>query len=508
MNTKLGAVPTSVIFTSSYAAGLCICKSKPETAFYIILFSLVLFFVFVAKALISIIFGTARKRHRFSAILLVGVFLFGCFRVMFWKNETLSFAKTIEGKTLVFTGEIASEPQKDRYGYTAAQVIVYDYFTNGTRKSINDRFYLTYKEKENAPLSFGDKIKFSAIINANEKHSQNYKNINCVLPLRAEFYLKCGRADITKSPTKMLRYCGIFLKSKITEAADKVFCYSPKSRAVVKAIITGDKTDFSDSLYSDFASAGFLHIAAVSGMHVSILFAAFLNLLAAMRIKRKAAVLFCPVILIMFCSVAAFTPSVLRASVMTTLAVMSTLFSREYNSVSALFISALIILLVYPFALFSPGFLLSFGATLGICIMFKPFMNLKITKNVPVPLRFVASSFCTSLSAFFGITIFEIYYFGTINLTSLITNLWIVPSVNYLFCLGLLSCCFYYFLPAISFKILRYLTEPFIFLAVKTSDIFSKAGNISIKVSFMPASFCALYVAAVVILIYILKCRR
>lgn len=507
MNTNSIFSRFCVMLTSAYIGGLCLCKLSPETRFYILLFCLSLF----ASVLVFSVKSIILKRHcgtgKIFCLFMLAMFFFGAFKTVCWRQDTISLLKNFDGKTALFRAEIISEPKADSYGNVGAQIKVFDLTCDGFEYKICDRFYLKFKQRKDCPANFGDKIRFCAEVDLKSSKSQNYRSTNCVLPLSSSFYTKYGRAEIFKNPIKLYKYAGIFLKSEISYAADRVFGYGTKSRAVVKAVITGDKTDFSDSLYSNFASAGFLHIAAVSGMHVSILFAAFSNLLAAARIKRKFAVALSPVLIIMFCSVAAFTPSVLRAAIMTILALLSTIFSREYDSVTALFLSAFVILVFYPYALFSPAFLLSFGATLGICLMYRPLMNQKAIKRAPALLGGVTSSFCTSLSAFLGITAFEVYYFKTINLTSLITNLWIVPSVSYLFCLGLLSCIVYYICPAISFKVLRCFTEPFIFLAVKTSDIFSQAGNISLEVNFMPAVFFVFYIGAVVIFIYLLNGR-
>ena len=498
----------AVLITSGYISGLCICRTTPTFGFNTVLFLAVLaVFIFF-----QFFFHLALKKScktQLIFLLTAAMFFLGVYKTVFWKCNTISFIRDFDGSDALFNAEIASDPQKiGSNGYIGAQIITYDMTCGSKKHNVNDRFFLIFKECGSEKPKFGDKIKFNTKIDLNGSYSDTYRNINCVLPLKTDFYIKTGTTDNFKFTGKLYRYAGIFLKSKITHAADEVFSYSKRSSSVIKAIITGDKTDFSNCLYSNFASAGFLHITAVSGMHVSILFSVISGLMAVIKIRKKISVILIPFIIVLFCSVAGFTPSVLRAAIMMIIAGFSTVFGREYDSLTSLFLSALAILSVYPFALFSPGFLLSFGTTLGICVIFKPFMKLKFILAMPRSLKWIAASFATSFSAFLGMLPFEIYFFGDINFTSLITNLWVVPAVTYIFSLGLANCIFYYIFRPFSIYLLRYFTEPFIILVLESSDIFSDEANISFDIFYMPGAFYILYTGFAIAFIYWLKIRK
>lgn len=250
-----------------------------------------------------------------------------------------------------------------------------------------------------------------------------------------------------------IKGAGIFLNKKLNAAADALYSHNTDDRAALKGVLTGDKTEFSELLRDSFSNAGISHIAAVSGMHMSMLFSAFTYLLAFARLNRKTALLLCIPVILMFASTAAFTPSVCRSALMLAVMILSVLLGERYSPVTSLFLALGIILIVSPYSLFSASLLMSFGATLGILVYFK-YISHFLTKAIR--LRFLADSLSLSLSSFIGTAYFTALFFGRVSLIQLLTNLWVIPLVSVVFCLGYLSCIFYYIFPSLSFHILRY----------------------------------------------------
>lgn len=301
---------------------------------------------------------------------------------------------------------------------------------------------------------------------------------------------------------------GNTLKIKIINAIDEIFQFSPKSAAVMKGIITGDTGDFSNSLYDGFKDAGFMHIAAVSGTHVSILFGIVSLMLSALNFKRSMTTGIAIIILFVFCSVAGFTSSAVRATIMLTVSLLAVFLDREYDMKTALFFSGFVILMIYPYKLFSPGFLLSFGATLGIALFYRPVLDYfeKLEKRIYVP-SFITSSLSLSSAAFLGTMPFCMNFFDSINFISLITNMWIIPVVTASFTIGLSASIIFYICPWISVNILKYLCEPFLFVIIKTAELFCGKNFGIINFDFVPVSFYIIYIGLIIIFYKILKAR-
>ena len=54
-------------------------------------------------------------------------------------------------------------------------------------------------------------------------------------------------------------------------------------RAIIQALVLGDKRDISTELYKDYAAAGAVHILAISGLHIGLLFLIFSTLLKPLK---------------------------------------------------------------------------------------------------------------------------------------------------------------------------------------------------------------------------------
>ena len=82
-------------------------------------------------------------------------------------------------------------------------------------------------------------------------------------------------------------------------------------------------------------------------------------------------------VVVLFMAMVGFTPSVTRAGIMQLLLLFSPFFMREYDSVTSLGVSLLVILAVNPDAVFDPSLQMSFGAVAGILLFYDRF-NVKI----------------------------------------------------------------------------------------------------------------------------------
>ena len=204
-----------------------------------------------------------------------------------------------------------------------------------------------------------------------------------------------------------------------------------------KALLLGDTLDLSYETDTDFKISGIRHVVAVSGLHVSILFA----LISSLTLQNRwlTALVGFPV-LAMFAAVAGFTPSVSRACLMSALMLLALLANREYDGPAALSFAVLVILMVNPLAITSVSFQLSVSSVAGIYLfcpgihtwLMSCFGEVKGKGNLWM--RWIASSVATTLSATTLTTPISAYYFGTVSLIGVVTNLltlWVISFVFY-----------------------------------------------------------------------------
>ncbi len=209
------------------------------------------------------------------------------------------------------------------------------------------------------------------------------------------------------------------------------------SASLLKGILLADRSDIDYEVKDSFVNSGVIHVLAVSGLHVGFISGIFFLLLSRFDIRIKYLLTIFGILL--FLIITGGHASVFRASTMAIVYLIAKLTSRTTNGFNSITIAALILLLLNPNDLFSPGFLLSFSAVISILIIYpiiseqiKPLSVHKYLKNV---LLFIA----VSLSAQLGTLPFTLTYFSKLSLVSLFANLIVIPLIGIIVSIGILT---------------------------------------------------------------------
>lgn len=211
------------------------------------------------------------------------------------------------------------------------------------------------------------------------------------------------------------------------------------------ALLLGDTSRLSYEMDTQLKISGIRHVAAVSGLHVSILFT--MVSMVTFR-KRYLTVLAGFPVLFLFAALAGFTPSVTRACIMSGLMLLALLLNREYDGATALSFAVLTMLVINPLSAASVSLQLSVASVAGIYLMQAPIQSWLLEKlgkprgkGLCARLkRWLAASVSVSLSAMLLTTPLCAWYFGTVSLIGVVTNLltlWLISLVFY----GLMALC-------------------------------------------------------------------
>lgn len=260
------------------------------------------------------------------------------------------------------------------------------------------------------------------------------------------------KSDVTVEETGVVptEYFPAQLRQRLLAGLDRAF---PEDAAwFAKALLLGDRADVPYGADTAFKVSGISHIIAVSGLHVSILFAVIVLITGKRRVLT--ALIGIPV-LVLFAAVAGFTPSVSRACLMQILMLLALLFDREYDPPTALSFAALVMLLLDPMVITSASFQLSVGCMAGIFLFSKKisgwisgfsfWKNWK-GKHLGVRLRgWISGGVGVTLSAMFFTTPLVAYYFGTVSLIGVVTNLLTLWAVSLCFYGVMLVCLLNFF---------------------------------------------------------------
>ena len=245
------------------------------------------------------------------------------------------------------------------------------------------------------------------------------------------------------------RLAAVFLPRELCQKLKSaaLSCFPEDVAPLMKALLTGDKTEFyrDEMLYTAMRSAGFLHIVAVSGMHVAFL-VSLVELLAG---RRRAALIGIPV-LVVFMAMLGFTPSVTRAGIMQIVLLLAPLLRREADPPTSLALAALVLLACNPYAIASQSLQMSFGAVLGLQLVSpRIYRGLVIGKSgksrLPKNalgriLDWVISTFSASVGALVFTTPLTALYSGFVPLYSILTNLLCLWAMSAAFLCGYAVC--------------------------------------------------------------------
>lgn len=248
--------------------------------------------------------------------------------------------------------------------------------------------------------------------------------------------------------------------------------------AFAKALLLGDTDDLSYETDTALKVSGIRHIAAVSGLHVSIIFAAIVFLLHGNRI-------FTPLVaiptLFLFALVTGFTPSVTRACLMTAVMLIGSSILEEYDGLTSLAFACLFMLHTNPYAVDSVSLQLSVASVAGILLFATPihhWINTQAPSFKPhsIP-RKLLNWFSSSVSVSTSAQIFTIplsaYYFGTVSLIGVLTNLLTLWLISILF-FGIASIGILYRLIPWLFRIVGFFLTSLIRIVLSIASLLSQ----------------------------------
>lgn len=199
---------------------------------------------------------------------------------------------------------------------------------------------------------------------------------------------------------------------------------------LVYTMLLGDKSVLSFGLRYDFTVTGMAHILVVSGLHVGALFGAVGTILRWLRVPKRLHLWIIAPILLFYGYLCGWQYAIIRAVIMCLVYTFAKHHLRVADSLSVLSLAGIVILLIYPYALVSASFLLSFSCVLGIYLWYQTVIKV-------IPSSAVAMYVAVTLGSF----PFLVYFFGEIPVLGLVANVVLVPLLMWSFYLGLFAVC-------------------------------------------------------------------
>lgn len=247
--------------------------------------------------------------------------------------------------------------------------------------------------------------------------------------------------------------------------------FPEEKSGVLEAMLLGDKSDLDSETRELYQKSGMAHLLAISGLHVSIfgmgLYGILRRLGGSLRLSGGAAL----AMVLLYGGLTGMGISTGRAVIMFALLMLGTVLGKSYDMLSALSLAALILLLFQPLYVKSASFLLSFGAVLGIGLVF-PVLKIRfLPKHPRLGKRLEPLLLSLSIQV---MTLPELeYFYCELPLYGILLNLVVIPLMTLVMIAGILAVGLGFVLPVLS--------RPPVFLCSVLLEVYDRLGEGSLR---------------------------
>ncbi|MDT3426615.1 competence protein ComEC [Paenibacillus forsythiae] len=202
--------------------------------------------------------------------------------------------------------------------------------------------------------------------------------------------------------------------------------FREKDAGYLKGLIIGMQDELDPETYRQFSRLGLTHILAISGMHVAVYAGFLLFVLSRLRFTRERALTVTLLLIPAYVLLSGAGPSVVRAGLMSMIALYAARMGVLKDGMHILSASALLMLIWEPYFLLNVSFQLSFLVTAGLMI----YVPLAVPLVSFLPRR-LGSGIAVTLVAQLVSFPLTIYYFNQFAALSFAANLVLVPFITF-----------------------------------------------------------------------------
>ncbi len=289
--------------------------------------------------------------------------------------------------------------------------------------------YLYYSDNISYEFAVGDKVTFVADITSYKLEDDYYPFVN------DRVYSFFNVSDIERTGHS------VTFDEKVREGIKDVLLdnMNYQNAGLAFSVLFGSQELLTSEVKDAFSYSGLSHLLAVSGLNVVFLVALLAFFLKKLRVNKYVNFAVTFVVILFYCYLCSFTPSVVRAAIMSIIVLFSYMSGKEYDGLSSLSFAGILILFLSPFSLFNIGFQLSFISVFSIISLNPTIMKLFNKWKIPA---FISTSLAITISSNIGIVLVSMTYFNRFALLGVLSNIIVLPlfSITYmiLFCLSFL----------------------------------------------------------------------
>lgn len=385
-----------------------------------------------------IIFNIFRERNNILNILIIFVILGVIITTLKSQSKILKYENTRIEYLGIVEEIISTEDNVNKYIVSVDSNIDYG-------EEINER--ITLNVIGGKPLNYGEKILFNGVVDAPLDNTNPMLYNHRLNLLSNNIYGTMTINDYSLQSVDSHRELRFRAKEWFHKEVNRVFDTNLEegNKDIIKSILLADSSYMMDEELDKYRELGLGHILAISGLHIGIISSFILFILKKMTVPRNISSIVTIITLIFYSYLIGFPHSMTRGIIMFSLIILTKLLNEHSNLINILALSALIVLLINPFSLFSLGFILSYIAVLSLYLL---------TNRIDMyfyPNRgYISTTLSTILAVNIGLLPIQVYYFNYVSLLGIFANLINIPILSISL---ILSICMYvldYILPFLS----------------------------------------------------------
>ncbi len=261
--------------------------------------------------------------------------------------------------------------------------------------------------------------------NPGQFHEQSYYYAR-----KIKWYLEAEQVTVQKAEADK----GVTLRSRLKELLKTKLkqITTKKTSGLLMAILLGEKSEVERETLLRMQLSAMSHCIVVSGTHLSILGWGLFRLLRKARIPLWMSGIVSIFLMIQYGIFTGNGASAVRAVIMFSMAVGAVIVGRTYDMLSALALAVLLLLLDNPKWLTDSGFLLSFGAVIGLSIFYPQLKSKKENK--------LGNTVLGSIAVLLVTLPIQMYAFYEIPLFGILVNLFVLPTIGIVLISGMTGC--------------------------------------------------------------------
>ncbi|MEI6478938.1 MAG: ComEC/Rec2 family competence protein, partial [bacterium] len=204
--------------------------------------------------------------------------------------------------------------------------------------------------------------------------------------------------------------------------------FSEPYSSLLSGMVIAGKGTLPKDLQNSFLHAGVVHIVVLSGYNIALVVSFFSIIFSRVHIRRRIFIII--FFLLIFILMAGLSASIIRAAVMSVIALSGKILGRKVRQNRALLLGATLMILFDPYTLvFDPSFALTFLATFAI---------INVSPIVEKSLIMITSKFgireilSQTISAEMLVSPYILYEMGNFSVLAPLTNILVLPVVPFI----------------------------------------------------------------------------